>query len=49
MNFNNEHRKINLNFAGIDNKNIQKSIVKIFEGGENAFEERKKKYIQWKH
>lgn len=41
--------KINLSFAGIDNKDIQKNIIKILEGGESAFEERKQKYMQWKH
>ncbi len=41
--------KINILLAGIDNKNIQKEIIKILEGGENAFKERKQKYMQWKY
>ncbi len=43
------NEKINVTFAGIDNKDIQQKIVDIMEGGKTAFEERKIKYSQWKH
>jgi len=47
--YDNVNEKINIFANGIDNKDIQKSIVNIMEGGEKAFEERKIKYSQWKH
>jgi len=46
--YDNINEKINVIFAGIDNKDIQQKIVDIMEGGKNAFEERKMKYSQWK-
>jgi len=48
-NYDNINEKINIFAGGIDNKEIQKNIVKIMEGGDKAFEERKMKYSQWKH
>lgn len=47
--YDNTNEKINFISGGIDNKSVQQKIIDIMEGGEAAFEERKMKYIQWKH
>ncbi len=47
--YDNKNQVINLVSGGIDTPDIQKKIIEIMEGGETAVEERKKKYIQWKH
>ncbi|MFH1367671.1 MAG: TrlF family AAA-like ATPase [Elusimicrobiota bacterium] len=40
--------KISINSGSIDNRNIQKDIVSIMEGGEEAFNKRKDIYTLWK-
>lgn len=48
-NYDNIKQVINFISGGIDKPEIQKKIIEIMEGGKTAFEERKKKYTQWKH
>jgi len=40
--------RIDVQSGGIDNKEQQKRIVKIMEGGKEAFERRKEIYQAWK-
>lgn len=47
--YDNSQEEINFIAGGIDTPKIQQKIVDIMEGGEIAFEERKKKYTQWKN
>ncbi len=42
------HDRINLEVGSIDRPGIQKAIIEIMEGGREAFEQRKRKYSQWK-
>lgn len=39
---------ININNNSIDNKDIQKDIVQIMEGGPEAFNRRKQIYKEWR-
>jgi ABC-type Mn2+/Zn2+ transport system ATPase subunit len=45
--FNNENEKIVAKSGSIDKSSIQKNIVDIMEGGEEAFTKRKEIYYQW--
>jgi len=40
--------KINIEMGSIDNHDIQKSIINIMEGGEEAFDKRREIYNLWK-
>lgn len=44
-----ENEKINLEIGSVDRPETQKSIIEIMEGGQEAFEQRKRKYSEWKH
>jgi hypothetical protein len=44
--FNNN--QVDVKSGSIDNRNIQQDIVDIMEGGNDAFEQRKKVYELWK-
>ncbi len=41
--------KLNIKYGSIDDKDMQKEIVDIMEGGPEAFERRKDIYICWNH
>lgn len=43
-----EQNKIHLQVGSIDRPDIQDAIIEIMEGGREAFEQRKRKYSQWK-
>ena len=44
-----EDEKVNLQIGSIDHQEIQEEIIEIMEGGREAFEQRKRKYSEWKH
>jgi predicted ATPase/archaellum component FlaC len=44
-----EEGKINLQAGSIDRPDIQEAIIEIMEGGREAFEQRTRKYSEWKH
>lgn len=44
-----DDEKINLTIGSIDRPEIQKEIIEIMEGGREAFEQRRRKYSEWKH
>ncbi|MDZ7723240.1 MAG: hypothetical protein U5R06_10655 [candidate division KSB1 bacterium] len=44
-----ENEKINIKAGSIDRPDIQQSVIEIMEGGREAFEQRKRKYSEWKH
>lgn len=44
-----EEGKIDLQTGGLDRPDIQNAIVEIMEGGREAFEQRTRKYSEWKH
>lgn len=44
-----EEEKVNLEIGSIDRPEIQEAIVEIMEGGREAFDQRKRKYSEWKH
>lgn len=41
--------KIDLQVGSIDRPDIQEAIIEIMEGGREAFEQRTRKYSEWKH
>lgn len=44
-----EEEKMSLEIGSIDRSKIQEAIIEIMEGGREAFEQRKRKYSEWKH
>ncbi len=44
-----EQDKVDLQAGSIDVPEIQEAIIEIMEGGREAFEQRKRKYSEWKH
>lgn len=44
-----EQEKLSVQVGSIDRPEIQEQIIEIMEGGQEAFDQRKRKYSEWKH